>query len=107
MSLQQYNSLMSNLLKEKHSLAKLREELEDRRGKLCFGCKGFRYLAQNYRKQKKAEKGVIIPQNKFEVLKSRVIQCGVKEKTIRKVVVVEVKCYKYGEKGHKCRECPL
>jgi len=36
---------MSNLLKEKHSLAKLRKELKGRRGKLCFGCKGFRHLA--------------------------------------------------------------
>jgi len=36
---------MSNLLKEKHSLAKLREELEGRRGKLCFGCKEFGHLA--------------------------------------------------------------
>jgi len=45
MSLQKYNSLMSNLLKEKHFLAKLREELEERREKLCFGCKGFGHLA--------------------------------------------------------------
>jgi len=35
MSLQQYNLLMSNLLNEKHTLAKLREKLERRRGKLC------------------------------------------------------------------------
>jgi len=33
MSLQQYNSLISNLLKEKHSLAKLREELKERKGR--------------------------------------------------------------------------
>jgi len=31
------------------------------------------------------EKRVIIPQNKFEVLKSRVMQCGVEEKRIGKV----------------------
>ena len=107
MSLEQYNSIMSNLLKEKHSLAKLRKELEKRRGKLCFGCKGFGHLAQNYRKQKEAEKGVTIPKNKFEVLKSRVMQCGVKERMIRRVGVVEVECFKYGEKGHKCKECLL
>jgi len=35
---------MSNLLKEKCSLAKLKEELEERRGKLCFSCKGFGHL---------------------------------------------------------------
>jgi len=98
---------MSNLLKEKHSLAKLRKELEGRRKKLCFGCKGFRHLAQNCRKQKETEKGVTIPQNKFKVLKSRVMQCGVEEKIIRRVEVVEVECFKYREKGHKCKECPL
>jgi len=26
---------------------------------------------------------------------------------IRRVGVVEVECFKCGEKGHKCRECPL
>jgi len=36
---------MSNLLKEKYSLTKLRKELEGRREKLCFGCKGFGHLA--------------------------------------------------------------
>ena len=107
MSLQQYNALMSNLLKEKHFLAKLREELERKKGKLCFGCKGFGHLAQNCRKQKETEKGVIIPQNKFEVLKSKVMQCGVEERIIKRVGVVEVECFKYGEKGHKCRESPL
>ena len=45
--------------------------------------------------------------NKFEVLSSRVMQCGVKERTIRRYEVVVVKCFKCGEKGHKCRECPL
>ena len=47
------------------------------------------------------------PPNKFEVLSSRMIQCGVKEKTIRRYEVVVVKCFKCGEKRHKCRECPL
>jgi len=36
MSLDQYNSLMSNLLRERHSLAKLREELEGRREKIML-----------------------------------------------------------------------
>jgi len=61
MSLQQYNSLMSNLLKEKHTLAKLRKELEGRRGKLCRSCKGFRHLVQNCRNKVGGEKGKIIP----------------------------------------------
>jgi len=107
MSLQQYNSLMSNLLKEKYTLAKLREELKGRKGKLCRSCKGFRYLAHNCKNKKEREKGTIIPQNKFEILKSIVIQCRVEEKTIRKVAVVEVEYYKCGERRHKCRKCLL
>jgi len=35
------------------------------------------------------------------------MQCNVKERIIRKQEVVEVEYFKYGEKGHKCRECPL
>jgi len=69
--------------------------------------KKFGYLAHNCRNKKKGEKGTVVPQNKFEVLKSRVMQCGVREKTIRRVGTVEVECYKCGEIGHKCRECPL
>jgi len=64
---------MSSLLKEKHALTKLREELEGRKGKLCRGCKGFRHLARNCKKRKEEEKGVVIPQNKFEILSSRVM----------------------------------
>jgi len=45
MSQEQYNALMSSLLKEKYALAKLREELEGRKRKLCRNCKGFRHLA--------------------------------------------------------------
>jgi len=47
-------------------------------------------------------------QNKFEVLSSRVMQCGVEEKKIRRQKEVKrVECFKCGEKGHKCRECLL
>jgi len=106
MSQEQYNALMSSLLKEKYALAKLREELEGRKGKLCKSCQGFGYLARNCRNRKEEEKGVEMPQNKFEVLKSRVMQCGVEERTIRSVRMV-VKCFKCGEEGHKCRMCPL
>ena len=107
MSLQQYNSLMSNLLKEKCALTKLREELEGRKGKMCRSCKGFGHLAYNCRNKKEGEKGTTVPQNKFKVLGSRVMQCGVEERTIRRHEVVVVECFKCREKGHKCRECPL
>ena len=107
MSQIQYNSLMSNLLNEKHTLAKLRAELEERKEKLCQCYKGFGHLAQNYRNKRRGEEGTVVPQNKFEVLKSRVMQCRVEESMIRRVGVVEVEYFKYGEKGHKCREYPL
>jgi len=107
MSLDQYNSLMSNLLREKCSLAKLRKELEGRKRKLCQCCKKFGHLAHNYRNKEEERKGTIIPQNKFEVLRSRVMQCRVEERMIRRHEAVVVECFKCGEKGHKCRECPL
>jgi len=77
---------MSNLLKQKCSLAKLREELEGRKGKLCQCCKKFRYLARNCRNKKKRKEGTTAPQNKFEILRSRVLQCGVEERMIRRIV---------------------
>jgi len=107
MSQEQYNSLMSSLLKEKRALAKLREKLEERKGKLCKSCKGFRHLARNCRNRKEGKKGAEMPQNKFEILKSRVMQCGVEERIVRSMKTVVVKCFKCGEEGHKCRKCPL
>jgi len=41
---------MSNLLKEKHALASLRTRLEEKREREYWSYKGFRHLAQNYRK---------------------------------------------------------
>jgi len=35
------------------------------------------------------------------------MQYGVEERTIRRYEVVVVECFKYEEKGHKCRKCPL
>jgi len=105
MFLEQYNSIISNLLKEKRSLAKLREELEKRRKKLCFSCKGFGHLAQNCKKQKETEKGVTMPQNKFKVLKSRVMQCKVEEQVVRRQELVRIEYFKCGEEGHMYRWC--
>jgi len=98
---------MSNLLNKKCTLTKLRTELEGRKGKLCQYYKKFGHLARNYRNKEEGEKRTVIPQNKFKVLRSRVMQCGIEEKAIRSMRVVVVKCFKYGEEGHKCRKCPL
>jgi len=106
MSQEQYNTLLSNLLREKHALTKLRVELEGRKEKLCKSCKGFGYLAQNCRNRRREKKGTVVPQNKFEILSSRVMQCGVEEKTIRSMKTVAVKCFKCRGEGHKYRECP-
>jgi len=104
---EQYNTLLSNLLKEKRTLAKLRVELKGRKGKLCRSCKGFRHLARNCRNKNGEGKGATMPQNKFEILSSRVMQCGVKGRTIRDMRTVGIKCFRYGKEGHKCREYPL
>jgi len=81
--------------------------LKGRRGKLCKSCKGFRHLAQNYKNKRKGEKGVAIPQNKFEALSSKVMQYRIEERIVRNVRMAVMKCFKCREKGHKCRECPL
>jgi len=66
---------MSNLLNEKRALAKIRAELKGRKGKgkLCRCCKEFGHLARNCRNKRREKKGIVVPQNKFEVLKSRVM----------------------------------
>jgi len=46
-----------------------------------------------------------MPQNKFEVLRSRIMQCGVEERVVRSVRMAVVKCFRCGEEGHKCKVC--
>jgi len=58
------------MLKQKQSLTRLREELEERKRKLYFSYKKFGHLAQNCRNKEEKEKGKAISQNKFEVLSS-------------------------------------
>jgi len=77
MSQQQYNNLMGTMLKEKYALAKLRVELEGRKGKICFEYKKFRHLAYNCRNKGVGEKKISAPQNRFEMLSSRVMRYGV------------------------------
>ena len=64
---------MSNLLKEKHTLTSLRARLEEKREREYWSCKGFGYLAQNCKKQKVEGKETVVPKNKFEVLRSRIM----------------------------------
>jgi len=106
MSQTQYKALISNLLKEKCALTKLRAELEERKERMYFKCKNLGHLARNCRNQKRGE-GKAIPQNKFEVLSSRVMQYGAEERMIRSIEAAVMRCFKCREEKHNCRECPL
>ena len=67
---------------------------------MCWECRKFRHLAYNYRNKKEKTKGKLIPQNRFEVIVSKVIQCGVKEEVkVRKQEIVEegIQCFRYWE----------
>jgi len=95
------------MLKERRALAKLRVELEGRKGKLCRCYRKFGHLARNCRNKRREKEGTVVPQNKFEVLSSRVMQCGIEERVVRSIRAVVVKCFRCGVEKHKCRECPL
>jgi len=97
MSLEQYNSLMGSMLNQQRALAKLRAEIEGREGRVYWGCRKFGHLACNCRNEKEEKKGKPIPQNRFEVIASRVMQCGVRgEVKVRKQETVEeeVQCFR-------------
>jgi len=89
MSLEQYNFLMGSMLNQWHALAKLRAEIEGREGRVCWRCRRFGYLVHNCRNMKEA-KGKLVFQNRFEVIASRVMQCGVREEAkVRRQKTVE------------------
>jgi len=86
MSQQQYNNLISNLLKEKQALTLLRTQLEEKREREYQSYRKFRYLAHNYRiKKKKKKKKKEKAQNQFEILASRVMRSGEEERYIRNI----------------------
>jgi len=107
MSLEQYNFLMDSMLNQWHALAKLRAEIERREGRIYWRCRRFGDLAYNCRNIKKA-KGKPVPQNRFEVIVSRVMQCGVREKAkVRRQETVEeeVQCFRCRGIGHYKWKC--
>jgi len=109
MSLEQYNSLIGSMLNQRHALAKLRAEIEGRKGRVCWRCRKFGHLACNCRNKKEEEKGKPILQNRFEVIVSRVMQYGVRgEVKVRKQETVEegVQCFRCQRMGHYKWECP-
>ena len=97
MSLDQYNSLMSSILNQQYTLTKLKVELEERDRRKYWSCEKFRYLACNCKNKNEQEKRKPISKNKFEVLLSRVMRCGIKNKVrIRRIETVkEVKYFRY------------
>jgi len=108
MSLSQFNSLISSILNQKCAFTKLRAELKGRQRKLCYECKKFGHLAYNCRNKKKKGKRTSVPQNRFEVLSSRVMRCGVeikRQEGNRKEREV-IQCFKCREKQYQWKECP-
>ena len=102
MSLEQYNSLMSGMLNQQRALTKLRAEIEKREGRVYWGCRSFGHLAYNCRNMKEA-KGKLVPQNRFKMIASRVMQYGVrKEAKVRRQKTVEegVRCFRCQRIGH-------
>jgi len=75
---------MSDLLKQKYFLVKLRKELKERQEKLCCCYKKFGHLVQNCRNRGEKEKEKIVFQNKFKMLTSRIMQCEVEKRIIKR-----------------------
>jgi len=89
---------MSSMLNQQQALTKLRTELEGREKRECFSYRKFGHLVHNCRNSVEEEKGKLIPKNKFEVLASQVMRCGVREE-------VKVQRQEREEKEMKCFRC--
>jgi len=89
---------MSGLFNQKHTLAKLRAELEGKRERMCQYYNRLRHLACNCRNKKEEIKGKPILQNKFKVIASKVMQCRVREEVkVRRQKTIEeekVRCFR-------------
>ena len=99
---------MSGLLNQKYTLAKLRVELEERKERIYWCYRKFGHLACNYRNKKEETKGKPISQNKFEMIASRVMQCGVEKevKVRRQEMMKEVQCFRYRGIRHYKQKYP-
>jgi len=99
---------MSGMLNQQCILTMLKAEIEGKEERICWECKRFGHLARNCRNKKGEAKEKLIPQNKFEVIASRVMQCRVKEEVgiKQQEMVEEVKCFRYWGVGHYKWECP-
>jgi len=84
---------MSNMFNERCALTKLRAELEEREGR-------FGHFTWKYRSGEEQEKKVVRG-NRFKVLKSWIMQCGVREVRRQEIVREEVRSFGCGKKGHK------
>jgi len=62
------------VLKKKQVLTKLRAELKGRKKEMCFECKKFGHLVHNCRNKEVGEKKKSAPQNRFEILLSRMMK---------------------------------
>ena len=96
---------MSNMLNQRRALTKLRAELEGRDGRICRRCGKFGHLAWKCRSGKEQKREKVVT-NRFEALRNRVIQCGVRKVRRQEVVRNVVKCFECKEEGHKKWECP-
>ena len=95
------------MLNQWYTLAKLRAEIEEREERVCWECKKFGHLACDYRDRKGEIKGKPIPQNKYEVIASRIMQCEVREEVKRqKIKEKKVQYFRYWGMGHYKWECP-
>jgi len=84
------------MLKEKQALASLRAQLKGRREREYWSCRKFVYLAHNCRTKKEEKEKREKPQNRYEMLVTRVMQCGVRnEVEVRwQERIEEVKCFR-------------
>ena len=95
------------MLNQWHTLAKLRAEIEIKEGRVCWEYKRFGHLACNCRNKTREIKEKPILQNKFEVIASRVIQCGVREEVRRQETEEkEVQYFRCWGIEHYKWECP-